>query len=491
MRDSIVIYVNGRRHVVSGERVFQSLSDFLRYDRTLPGTKVVCAEGDCGSCTVLVGRPDESGRELVYRTVTSCIQFLYQLDGTHVITVEGLTPPEGLNDVQEAMVRCQGTQCGYCTPGFVVSLAALFAERPSPSRQEICTALVGNLCRCTGYESIVAAARAVPAGAMPPLAALYPSPSLRDELARRRREAVHVVSAGREFFKPATLAEAVQFKAAHPGCTVISGGTDLGVQINKGRAAPQVLLAIGDLGELHELATDAATITIGAAVPLSRLRQAARDALPELGKILDRFGSPPIKNAGTLGGNLANGSPIADTLPALYVLGAEIELVGPGGARRVDVNEFFTGYKQTVMRGDELVARVIVPRPAAHDVFRLYKVSKRRDLDISSFTAAFWLKRDGTTIAAARAAYGGVGPNVLRLPQTESFLLGRAFDEQTFVEAGAIATAEIAPIGDVRGAAEYRRTLAANVLRKLYWDSAASPAGQANGPLRNGQEFQA
>lgn len=486
MRDHLLLYVNGKRYEIGGRRAFQTLADFLRYDLRLSGTKVVCAEGDCGSCTVFIGRlglSDVATQPLTYRTVTSCIQSLAQLDGTHVVTIEGLAEDGQLNAVQEALVRCQGSQCGFCTPGFVVSMQAMFegAGKCRLTESDARAGLVGNLCRCTGYEPILRAAREVDGTQLRTLAELYPAAEITADLRRAAGEPVTIRAEDRTLFKPAALEQAVAFKAAHPACTVLAGGTDLGVQVNKGLREPKVVLSLGHLAELQGIEVCNDRLSIGAGVSLSEVEAASRTHLPEFGRLLGWFGSPPIRNAGTLGGNIANGSPIGDTMPALYVLNGEIELVGPAGSRRVNINNFYTGYKRTVMRPEELITRVHLPLPQPGDTFKLYKVSKRKDLDISTFTAAIWMRTAGSTIEAVRLAYGGVGPNILRLAKTEAFLAGREFREDTFRDAGAIARDEISPISDVRGTADYRRLLAENVLLKFHAEMTLAEAAQGNG----------
>jgi xanthine dehydrogenase small subunit len=503
VRDYVIIYVNGRRHEVRGARAFQSLSDFLRYDLGLTGTKVVCAEGDCGSCTILLGRLERSWEgeapaepapqerrppeyKIRYRTACSCIQFLSQLDCTHIITVEGLKYDGQLNPVQEAMVTCQASQCGFCTPGFVVSLCAMFEDaRENASTNAVKMACIGNLCRCTGYEAIVKAGANVDRSRMRPLARMYPQQPMVADFAQHSRDPVHVgwappasssstderwemPTVPKLFFKPTTIVQAVKFRADHPDCTILAGGTDIGVQMNKFLREAKTILSLSGLTELRAVRVENGAIVAGALASIAQLERISRDALPEYARLLYYFGSPPIKNAGTLGGNIANGSPIGDTMPALYVLNAEIELTGTSGSRRVNINEFYTGYKTNVSTPDELITAIYIPLPVPSDIFKLYKVSKRKDLDISAFTAAIWMRRNGETVTDTRIAYGGVGPNILRLKETEAFFIGKMLSHETIREAGEIARSEISPISDVRGSAEFRAQLGENILRKFY-----------------------
>jgi xanthine dehydrogenase small subunit len=470
VRDYLVIYVNGRRYEVRGSPAFQSLSSFLRYELGLTGTKIVCAEGDCGSCAVLLGRAGEAG--MVYRPITSCIQFLYQLDAAHIVTIEGLLYDGQLNPVQEAFVRCQGAQCGFCTPGFIVSLCGMREANEPLTDQTMRAGLSGNLCRCTGYESILQSGLEASAETMKRIDDLYPPMEMLATLRTLARESVRIVSAstGREFFKPTTPPAAAAYKAANPNCTIIAGGTDIGVQINKGLRDPAVVMSLAGLSELNGILVDNSVILAGALATLSDLERKAEEVSPEFAKMLWRHGSPLIRNAGTLAGNIANASPIGDSMPALFVLNALIELTGRSGTRQVNINDFYTGYRQTVMAADELITLVIIALPRPGDDFRLYKISKRHDLDISTFTAAFWMRREDNVIADLRIAYGGVGPVIYRLRKTEAALIGKPFTETEIEAATEIARSEITPISDVRGDAEYRFLLAENILRKFYFD---------------------
>jgi xanthine dehydrogenase small subunit len=483
MRDFVLIHVNGHRHEVRGARVFQSLSDFLRYDLQLTGTKVVCAEGDCGSCSVLLGRA-AVGR-IAYKTVCSCIQFLYQLDCCHVVTIEGLKYDGKLNPVQDAMVKCQGSQCGFCTPGFVVSLCALFDQQKPVQETDIRNACIGNLCRCTGYEPIIRAAGQVNTAELRQLESLFPSQPLIQELSSSASQEVLVRDGDREFFKPLTLAAASSYRAAHPESMVIAGGTDVGVQINKGLRQPKTILSLSALRELEKIRVENGAIIAGALCSITELERVSRSALPEYSRLLGLFGSPPIRNAGTIGGNIANGSPIGDSMPAMYVLNAVVELAGATHTRQVNINDFYTGYRKTVMQAGELIANVIIPIPSGDEIFKLYKVSRRRDLDISAFTAAIWMKRDGEIVREARIAYGGVGPNIIRLTRTEAFFAGKAITPQVIRAAGSIAREEITPISDVRGSASFRSQLATNILRKFY-AQLSEPNGNWSGSNGNG-----
>jgi xanthine dehydrogenase small subunit len=457
LRNHILFHVNGREHRAEGSEVFTTVSNWLRYDAGATGTKIVCEEGDCGACTVLVRRSADEE----YLPVNSCIQSLCQLDGASIVTVEGLATGGKLTPVQESMVQCHGAQCGYCTPGFIMAMSALYETSPRVDEKQIRDGLTGNLCRCTGYEPIIKAALAVDGSTAPRVRERYPAlPEARD--------GVVIEADGRTFCAPATIEQAAAFKASHPGCTIVQGGTDVGVWINKRNYSSPAVLSLGKIASLFELHEEHGTIRAAANVTLAQFERFIETRIPQLFAILNIFGSPQIKNAGTLVGNIANGSPIGDTLPFLFVAGASLELTGTAGTRTVPIEAFYLGYRKFDLRPDEIITRVIIP--PVDDTLRLYKVSRRKDLDISAFTAAIRLRIVDGTIANARVAYGGVAPTVLRLPKTEQFFSGKPLRLDTFERAGVIAASEISPISDVRGSREYRLLLAENVMSKCWYD---------------------
>jgi xanthine dehydrogenase small subunit len=480
MRDRIRFYLNGKPIEAGGDDLFLTLSDFLRRRQGLTGTKVVCAEGDCGSCTVLMGRV--SSDVIEYLPVTSCIQLLLQLDATHVVTVEGLRNGMELNPIQRAMVQCQGTQCGFCTPGFVVSLYGMMSGGDGVDAEKIRRGLTGNLCRCTGYDSIVKAAMACDVAGLKSIDQLYPPGKMVADLSATAAEEVRTA----RFYKPVTIEQAVRFRQDHPQCSVIAGGTDLGVVYNKRVREIPVALSLGGIPSLRQTHVDADAMTLGAGVTLTTLSSAAKHHLPELARFMDWFGSPLIRNAGTLGGNLVTGSPIGDTIPAMIALGAEIELTGVGGTRVVPIGLFYSGYRQTVCRADELVTSIRIPLLRETQTLKLYKVSRRKDLDISTFGAAIWMLQSNGVIDEIRLAFGGVGPMVMRMPKTEAMLRGREPTLERFAQAGETAREEVAPITDVRGTAEYRRMLSENILVKFWHEKFGGKELATNGS--NGHE---
>lgn len=470
LREHVLFYVNGRRIEARGDAVSTSLTDFLRLERQLTGVKVVCAEGDCGACTVLVGEPD--GGDLKYRAVDACIQFLYQLDGKHIVTVEGLRTSSEPHPIQKAMVECYGSQCGYCTPGFVMALAARVEE----NRRDLRTDLTGNLCRCTGYVDILNAASRLEETPPPRLSELYPAEPIARDLSATLETPVRVESPRFRFFAPRTLDDAVRFKADHPSAVIVSGGTELGVIRNKLGIEPPIVMSLSRVSGLGAIETSETGVAIGANVVWTQVEDWSRDAVPEFHRIVARFGSPQIRNVATLVGNVVHGSPIADSLPYLLAMEAEVEVVSVRGRRRVGLNGFYTGYKTKDLAADEIVTHVRIPRPEAGEMLKLYKVSRRNDLDIATFGAAVRLNREKGRIIRARVAYSGVAATVVRLPKTEAFLAGQRFAEETFARAGDVARDEIAPITDVRGSRDFRWALAENILRKFYHDHAETEA---------------
>ncbi len=487
MRDFVLLYVNGVEHRVSGDDAFMPLSDYLRYVLSQCGTKVVCAEGDCGACTVFLGRLNAAKDAVDYVPVNACIQYMYQLDCTHIVTVEGLKVDGDLNRIQQSMVDCHGAQCGYCTPGFIVAMCSLFescdkanksstsdkSEKPCAiTRESVSDALTGNLCRCTGYESIIKAAMSVDEKQYQRLENLYPQASFVGAFKQHHDEQVMVKGSESEFFKPTDVKSAVEYRSKNPAAVIVSGGTDICVNLNKGRIEPAKVMVLTHVAGLGELKVNGDTVEVGARVSLRRLEEFFQNSLPEFHHILWIFGSPQIRYAGTLAGNIANGSPIADSLPFLFVSGAEVEVSGVKGERRIKVSELYSGYRKMVLTEDEIIVRIHIPMPSKSTILKLYKVSKREHLDISSFTAAIRLERSGEKIANACIAYGGVAAVVLKLPKTEEFLNGKVFSLETFRQAGEIAVKEITPISDVRGSKDYRLQLAANIMEKFFFETA-------------------
>jgi len=483
MRNRLLFYVNGRRHEVEDSRATWTLAEFLRQQERLVGTKIVCAEGDCGSCSVLVGRRAAAGGQLVYHTIDSCIALLFQLDLCHVVTVEGLRRSGALSPVQDAMIRCHGSQCGFCTPGFVVALHGLLEEQAGNgcrlTEPQLRTGLSGNLCRCTGYVQILEAGKSVDPARVARLADMFDEREMLAAFAALTREPVRVAARhdGVQTLVclPRTIAQAVAFRAAHPEAKIVNGATDVGVQRNLGRIDPARFLYLGAVEELRQIELSDDALTLGGGAAWSEIERTVERVLPEYWRIVTRFGSPQIRRLATIGGNFANASPIADSLPFHYVMESQIELAGPRGRRCVPIAEFYRGYKQLDLAADELITRIHTPLPAPGYALKLYKVTKRRDMDISTVTAGIRFRPVDGMLQEVRFAVGGVGPTVVRLPRAEAYAAGRPLDASTFRKIGQIARGEIRPLADVRGGIPYRRKLVENLFVKAFHELSLEP----------------
>ncbi len=443
--------LNGRAASLADADPTESLLRWLN-GRGMSGTKEGCADGDCGACTVALVEVDASGHAR-YAAVNSCLLPVGSLPGREVITVEALADGDALHPVQQAMVDCAGSQCGYCTPGFVMSLFAGYSAR------ELSDATIeGNLCRCTGYLPIrEAAAR---------LSARAPDDDhFRAVLAHAR--AAPTSAALGPFFNPASVDEALALKASHPDAVWIAGGTDLGVALSHGQTVAPAFIALDRIAELKVLEIGKAEVRIGAGVDLSTLETELAGVFGALDQILPWFAGRQIRNRSTLGGNLGSASPIGDLLPVLLALDALVHLRGPRGARTLAIDGFFHAYRKTARADDELVVALTLPRRAGL-LNAAYKVCKRQTDDISIVAAVFALAFDGDgRVIHARAAYGGVAPTPRRASRTEALLTGRRLDEGTVAEAAASLRAEFEPISDHRAGADYRRALCGELFAKF------------------------
>ncbi|HRD35538.1 MAG TPA: xanthine dehydrogenase small subunit [Rhodocyclaceae bacterium] len=471
---TIRFLLNGEPVEVSAVAPTTSLLTWLRTHRTLTGTKEGCGEGDCGACTVAVGELAEQGQALRLNTVNACIQFVPALDGKAVFTVEYLRRQAGgqLHPVQQALVACHGSQCGFCTPGFVMSLWHLYndctTDGTRPDDLRIRSALTGNLCRCTGYRPIVEAG-----------ARMFDLPLLpldRDRLhgqlqALRRHDTLDYAHGAARFIAPRSLAALAELRSRHPRATLLSGCTDIGLWVNKQFRDVGDLLYLGQVEELREIRQHGAMLSIGAGATLTDAFSALTRSYPELGELWERFASPPVRNAGTLGGNVANGSPIGDSMPALIALGARVVLHSVRGSRSMPLEALYLDYMKKDLAADEIVASIEVPLNAPARRFRTYKLSKRFDSDISAVCAAFSIRLDDAVISAPRIAFGGLAATPKRAARTEAAIDGRRWDEATLALALAALDADYAPLSDMRASAGYRRRAAANLLRRFHLET--------------------
>jgi len=456
-RDFISFYLNGKPVEVGGESVFQPLSSYLRYEQLKTGTKVVCAEGDCGACTVMVSR---GGGD--YVGVNSCIATVFLLDGASIVTVEGLRERDGsLCEIQSSMVRNFGGQCGFCTPGFVMALTDLFERKPVVTEKQVKNGLTGNLCRCTGYEPIVKAALDVDVRKHKRLRERYPVGA-----AASVGGPVLIESEGKVFFGAEELSAACQFKRDNPGTVIYSGATDLGVRFNKGHIRPTRFLSLNAVAGLRDCGVQSDEFFLGAKTSLHEFLVLMEKEIPQVAAFLNIFASPQIKNSATVVGNLANASPIADTTPVLMALDAQLDIEGVNGSRVVALRDFYLGYKKLDLAADEIIARVRFSRPSPSAVLGNYKVSQRRDLDISCVNASFHFDISGDVISVARISLGGVAPTTVRLAAVEKALAGKRLSRELVAAARHAIAGAIKPISDARGSSGFRTLMAQNLFEK-------------------------
>ena len=473
--------LDGERYELANVDPTRTVLQFLREDLGRTGTKEGCAEGDCGACTVVVAELNRDGDDVTVRAINSCIQFLPTLDGKELITVESLSRGGNLHPVQQAMVDHHGSQCGFCTPGFVMSLFALYKTDPRPSRRDIDDALAGNLCRCTGYRPIIAAAEAMYDGEAhqdwlrQPAAqdGVFKPPAERIEALRslEREASLQYSTAGRSFFAPLTGDGLAGLLANHPDATILAGGTDIGLWVTKQHRELETVIYTGRVAELHEHRVTASHIEIGAAVTLADAMQTIVDNYPGLDELFRRFASPPIRNAGTLGGNIANGSPIGDTMPALMVLGTTLVLRRGRSRREVPLEAFYLDYQVKDLRAAEFVETIRIPLLGDHVVVGSHKLSKRFDQDISAVCNAYRLELDGEVVSDFRLACGGMAATVRRAGHCEAAVTGKPWNEETVEAACKALSRDFEPISDMRASAGYRQRAAQNLLRRFYHES--------------------
>jgi xanthine dehydrogenase small subunit len=474
--NTVRFVLDGKIVEAQGERRTTTVLDYLREQLQRTGTKEGCAEGDCGACVVMVGELNAAGNGVDYVPVNSCIQLLPTLDGKSVKTIESLKKADGrLHPVQDEMIKCHGSQCGFCTPGIVMSLVNLVQAVPCPSRQQITDSLSGNLCRCTGYTPIIDAAfKAVEKKSELKLDD-HADVALLQDIQRAKTPTLTLdgdilvqpvvrTKKGNEFVSPATLSEVADYLLKHPTTTLLAGSTEIGLQVNKKFSRPEHIMYLGNVAELRQVSETAQAWRMGAAVSLTQVETLIAKAYPDFAEVLRRFGSPPIRSTATLAGNIANGSPIGDSMPCLMALGASLVLRRGDKTRKVLLENFYTGMKKNVLEAGEFIEAVELPKPVTGQVFRAHKVSKRFEQDISATCAAISYSLQGGKLSGVKLAYNGLAPSPCRAPKLEAVLEGKTPAAVKAADLDAAITASFTARDGLRATWAYRALVARNLV---------------------------
>lgn len=482
----IRFYHRGAVVEVNGPHPTRSVLDWLREDARCTGTKEGCNEGDCGACTVVIGELAAPGdassvRGLTLKTVNACIQFVPTLDGKALFAVEDLKSAQGLHPTQQAMVECHGSQCGFCTPGFVMSMWASYERHQAcgarPSRQAMADELSGNLCRCTGYRPILDAGERM---FELPKVALDTAPVVAALQAIQRENGFHYAAFNRQlegpqrvdhFHAPRTLDALALLREQQPQAQLLAGSTDVGLWVNKQFKPLGDILYLGDVQELQRIEEQGSELLIGAGASLESAWRALAQRLPSLTEVWLRFASPPIRNAGTMGGNIANGSPIGDSAPVLMALDAQLVVRKGARIRRVPLAEFYLGYMKNQLQAGEFVQAMAVPLAAMQRQVRAYKISKRFDCDISALCAGLAIELDGDKVKQVRLAFGGMASTVKRAAAAEAALTGQAWTQESVQLAQAALAQDFKPLSDMRASAAYRMQVAQNLLLRFWLET--------------------
>ena len=489
-KNTIRFILDGKLIEVENFDPTRTVLQYLREDIGRVGSKEGCAEGDCGACTVVVGEALNTG--IRFRAVNACIQFLATLDGKMLFTVESLKSMDGqLHPVQQSMVDYHGSQCGFCTPGFIMSMFALYKTEASPDRKMIDDALSGNLCRCTGYRAIIEATRHMgdyavdknsnpivyrPAGDNAQNLSQQETEMLQRLEQLRRTQGLQMECHNTVYFAPANVDELAEIYLQNPDACILAGGTDVGLWVTKQLRELPKIIYLGNTAGLNRISDTAAGIEIGAAVTLTDAFDSLSLQYPELGEMFRRFSSVPVRNAGTLVGNIANGSPIGDSMPALIAIGAVVKLRQGIKLRDMPLEQLYIDYQKNAMLSGEFIQSVIIPKRNESMQLRCYKLSKRFDQDISALCAAFSIQLDGDVVSAINIVLGGMAAIPKRAVQAEAVLSGSSWDEVSVARAMKALAQDFSPLTDMRASSAYRQQAAANLLYRFYLETRTQDA---------------
>ncbi len=475
MQDKITYILDGKIETIEFNQENKPTNTVLNYLRKTPchkGVKEGCAEGDCGACTVVLTELNQDNK-LLYKAIDSCLVFLPMLQGKQLITVENLASKNGdeenLHPVQDALVKANGSQCGFCTPGIVMSMFSLYKNENNPSKERVEDSLTGNLCRCTGYKPIIEATiqSCVNNGADHFSTDEKKIAEMLLEI-KNSSESIEIKTENQQYFQPLTKIEALNLKEKYVDAIVTNGATDVALRVTKRH---ELLTQIIDLSHVQELKKNVISeylIKFGAGTSLEDVKQISQKELPALHDLLAVFGSKQIREIGTIGGNIGSSSPISDTLPLLMVYNAEIKLQDAKSDRIVNMNDYVITYRQTAKKPNELITKIIIPRPNPKAQIKFYKISKRKDLDISTASAAFLLLLNGNLVEEIKIAYGGMAAVTKRVIKAENFLIGKPWDRNIIEQAMEIIGAEFTPLSDARSGAEFRTIVSKNLLLKFW-----------------------
>lgn len=480
MRDTVRFILADQVEEIRNCDPTRTVLEFLREDKDLKGSKEGCAEGDCGACTVVIGELHNDG--IRYRAVNSCIQFLATLDGKQLLTVEDLASKDGRNTpqlhaVQQAMLEQHGSQCGFCTPGFVMSLFAMFHNdrQSAVGRAEIDLGLAGNLCRCTGYSPIVRAAeQALKAGRNDRFSMLETN-TVEQLKAIQSNDSLAFGNTNGRFYAPRSIPELCQLLEADPQAVMVAGATDVGLWVTKQQRRLGTVIYLGAVEELKGTHDDDGHLSIGAAVSYTDASSAITARYPAFAPLIQRIGGTQVRNAGTIGGNIANGSPIGDMPPGLIAIGAKLVLNSSQGERCIDLEDYFISYGEQDLRAGEFVAKISLPPAPDNQLFDTYKVSKRFEQDISAVCGAFSIQIEDSIISNARVCFGGMAATPKRAFACEQALEGKTWNQETVQRAMRAMPEDFTPLTDMRASSAYRMRVAQNLLQRFFLEQSSNP----------------